>query len=211
MIHFPLCEAFFAAKLRAMKKIISTTEAPAAIGPYSQAVRAGSLVFCAGQVPLDPKTGQIVSEDIAEQTKRVLDSVTAILKAEQLTLANVVKTTVFLADFGDFQKMNEVYATYFTENPPARSTVGVSTLPKNARVEIEAIAFDDGGNGRRKDGERYVRLMNDDLLALFRQTGALLDGHFVLRSGLHSRQFFQCALLLQHTENRRRRLRTARR
>jgi 2-iminobutanoate/2-iminopropanoate deaminase len=125
-----------------MKKIISTTEAPAAIGPYSQAVRAGAFVFCAGQVPLDPKTGQIVSEDIAEQTKRVLDSVTAILKAESLTLADVVKTTVFLADFGDFQKMNEVYATYFTGNPPARSTVGVSTLPKNARVEIEAIAFD---------------------------------------------------------------------
>jgi 2-iminobutanoate/2-iminopropanoate deaminase len=132
-----------------MKKIISTNEAPAAIGPYSQAVRAGSLVFCAGQVPLDPKTGQIVSEDIVEQTKRVLDSVTAILKAEQLTMANVVKTTVFLADFGDFPKMNEVYATYFPENPPARSTVGVSTLPKNARVEIEAIAYDgESGGGR---------------------------------------------------------------
>src|SRR5256714_3939584 len=126
-----------------MKKIISTTDAPAAIGPYSQAVRAGSLLFCAGQVPLDPKTGEIVSEDIVEQTKRVLDSVTAILKAENLTLANVVKTTVFLADFGDFQKMNEVYATYFNENPPARSTVGASTQPKNARVEIEAISFDD--------------------------------------------------------------------
>ena len=126
-----------------MKKIISTAEAPAAIGPYSQAVRSGSFVFCAGQIPLDPKSGQIVSEDISEQTKRVLDNVTAILKAEGLTIANVVKTTVFLADFNDFQKMNEVYATYFTANPPARSTVGVSTLPKNARVEIEAIAFDD--------------------------------------------------------------------
>jgi 2-iminobutanoate/2-iminopropanoate deaminase len=135
-----------------MKKIISTTDAPAAIGPYSQAVRAGSLVFCAGQVPLDPKSGQIVSEDIQEQTKRVLDSVTAILKAEQLTLANVVKTTVFLSDFGDFQKMNEVYATYFSENPPARSTVGVSTLPKNAKVEIEAIAF----AGDANSGDRTV-------------------------------------------------------
>jgi 2-iminobutanoate/2-iminopropanoate deaminase len=124
-----------------MKKIISTTEAPAAIGPYSQAVRAGSFVFCAGQVPLDPQSGQIVSEEIAEQTRRVLDNVTAILKAEQLTLAHVVKTTVFLSDFGDFQKMNEVYSTYFKDNPPARSTVGVSTLPKNAKVEIEAIAF----------------------------------------------------------------------
>src|SRR5438874_3532731 len=142
--------ASFPAKLRGMKKIISTTEAPTAIGPYSQAVRAGSLVFCAGQVPLDPKTAQIVSENIAEQTRRVLDSVTAILKAEQLTLAHVVKTTVFLADFGDFQKMNEVYATYFKDNPPARSTVGVSTLPKNARVEIEAIAFDDANSAGGK-------------------------------------------------------------
>ena len=124
-----------------MKKIISTTEAPAAIGPYSQAVRVGSMIFCAGQIPLDPKSGQIVSEDVAEQTRRVLDNVTAILQAEQLTLAHVVKTTVFLADFGDFQKMNEVYATYFKDQPPARSTVGVSTLPKNARVEIEVIAF----------------------------------------------------------------------
>ena len=131
-----------------MKKIISTTEAPAAIGPYSQAVRAGSLIFCSGQVPLDPKSGQIVSEDIAEQTRRVLDNVTAILKSEQLTLAHVVKTTVFLADFGDFQKMNEVYATYFTDQPPARSTVGVSTLPKNARVEIEAIAIADESDPR---------------------------------------------------------------
>src|SRR3954454_23923429 len=133
-----------------MKKIISTAEAPAAIGPYSQGVRVGQFVFTSGQVPLDPKSGQIVSEDITAQTKRVLDSVTAILKAENLTLANVVKTTVFLADFGDFQKMNEVYATYFNENPPARSTVGVSTLPKNARVEIEAIAFDDGTEGGGK-------------------------------------------------------------
>jgi 2-iminobutanoate/2-iminopropanoate deaminase len=131
-----------------MKKIISTTEAPAAIGPYSQAVRVGSMIFCAGQVPLDPKSGQIVSEDIAEQTRRVLDNVAAILRSEQLTLAHVVKTTVFLADFGDFQKMNEVYATYFKDQPPARSTVGVSTLPKNARVEIEAIACADETDAR---------------------------------------------------------------
>jgi len=124
-----------------MKKIISTAEAPAAIGPYSQAVRVGSIIFCAGQVPLDPKTGQIVSEDIAEQTRRVLDNVTAILKSEQLTLAHVVKTTVFLVDFGDFQKMNEVYATYFTDQPPARSTVAVAGLPRAALVEIEAIAL----------------------------------------------------------------------
>ena len=131
-----------------MKKIIATTEAPAAIGPYSQAVRVGSMIFCAGQIPLDPKTGQIVSEDIAEQTHRVLDNVAAILKSEQLTLAHVVKTTVFLADFADFPRMNEVYATYFKEQPPARSTVGVSTLPKNARVEIEAIAVADESDAR---------------------------------------------------------------
>ena len=131
-----------------MKKIISTTEAPAAIGPYSQAVRAGSMIFCAGQVPLDPKTGQIVSEDVSEQTRRVLDNLSAVLKAEQLTMANIVKTTVFLADFGDFPKMNEVYATYFTNQPPARSTVEVSALPKNARVEIDAIAIADESDAR---------------------------------------------------------------
>ena len=131
-----------------MKKIISTSEAPAAIGPYSQAVRAGSMIFCAGQVPLDPKTGQIVSQDIAEQTRRVLENVAAILRSEQLTLEHVVKTTVFLADFGDFKKMNEVYATYFTNRPPARSTVGVSTLPKDARVEIEVIAIADESDAR---------------------------------------------------------------
>jgi len=131
-----------------MKKIISTTEAPAAIGPYSQAVRTGAMIFCAGQVPLDPKTGQIVSEDISEQTRRVLDNLMAVLKAEGLTMSNIVKTTVFLADFGDFPKMNEVYATYFTDQPPARSTVGVSTLPKNARVEIEAIAMADESDAR---------------------------------------------------------------
>ena len=131
-----------------MKKIISTTEAPAAIGPYSQAVRTGSMIFCAGQVPLDPKTGQIVSGDISEQTRRVLDNLMAVLKAEGLTMSNVVKTTVFLADFGDFPKMNEIYATYFTDQPPARSTVGVSTLPKNARVEIEAIAMADESDTR---------------------------------------------------------------
>src|SRR4029079_6995432 len=92
------------------------------------------------QIPLDPKTGEIVSQDIAEQTRRTLENITAILKAEGLTLDHVVKTTVFLADFQDFQRMNEVYATYFKNQPPARSTVGVSTLPRNARVEIEVIA-----------------------------------------------------------------------
>jgi len=124
-----------------MKKIISTNEAPAAVGPYSQAVRAGSMVFCAGQIPLDPKTAQIVSQDIGEQTRRVLDNITAVLKAEKLTFDHIVKTTIFLTDLGDFQTVNEIYATYFTQQPPARSTVQVSALPKGARVEIEAIAI----------------------------------------------------------------------
>ena len=126
-----------------MKKIISTNEAPAAIGPYSQAVRAGSIVFCAGQIPLDPKSGQIVSQDVAEQTRRVLDNLTAVLKSERLTLSDVVKTTVFVTDLADFQTINEIYAKYFSTQPPARSTVQVAALPKAARVEIEAIAVAD--------------------------------------------------------------------
>ena len=126
-----------------MKKIISTNEAPDAVGPYSQAVRAGSMVFCAGQIPLDPKSGQIVSQDVAEQTRRVLDNLTAVLKSERLTLANVVKTTVFVTDLADFQTINEIYAKYFSTQPPARSTVQVAALPKAARVEIEAIAVAD--------------------------------------------------------------------
>jgi 2-iminobutanoate/2-iminopropanoate deaminase len=123
-----------------MKKIISTPDAPAALGPYSQAVRAGSTVFCAGQIPLDPKTGEIVSGGIEVQTRRVLDNLTAVLKAEGLTFGDIVKTTIFLMDLGDFQKVNEVYGSYFKEAPPARSTVQVAALPKGARVEIEAIA-----------------------------------------------------------------------
>ena len=123
-----------------MKKIISTNEAPGAIGPYSQAVHTGSFVFCSGQIPLDPKSGQIVPGDIAAQTRRVLDNIGAVLRAEGLTFDNVVKTTVFLADLGDFQAMNEVYGSYFKQDHPARSTVQVSALPKGAKVEIEAIA-----------------------------------------------------------------------
>jgi 2-iminobutanoate/2-iminopropanoate deaminase len=133
-----------------MKKIISTTEAPAAVGPYSQAVRAGSTIYCAGQIPLDPKSGQIVSQDISEQTRRVLDNVTAILRAEGLTFENIVKTTIFLTDLADFQTVNEVYGSYFEKDPPARSTVQVAALPKGARVEIEVIAVaDDGGSSEK--------------------------------------------------------------
>ena len=123
-----------------MKKIISTNEAPAAIGPYSQAVRSGRFLFCSGQIPLDPKSGEIVSGDIAAQTRRVLDNIAAVLRAEKLTFDNVVKTTIFLTDLSDFQTVNEIYDSCFKQNPPARSTVQVSALPKNANVEIEVIA-----------------------------------------------------------------------
>ncbi len=127
-----------------MKKIISTSDAPAAIGPYSQAVRSGNLLFCSGQIPLDPKSGQIVTGDIAPQTRRVLDNIAALLKAEALTFDNVVKTTIFLTDLGDFQTVNEIYGSYFKQTPPARSTVQVSALPKGANVEIEVIAVANG-------------------------------------------------------------------
>jgi 2-iminobutanoate/2-iminopropanoate deaminase len=129
-----------------MKKIISTSEAPAALGPYSQAVRVGSTIYCAGQIPLDPKTGQIVTGGIEVQTRRVMDNVTAILRAEGLTCENIVKTTIFLADLGDFQTVNEVYGSYFKQAPPARSTVQVAALPKGAGVEIEAIAIAGDGS-----------------------------------------------------------------
>ena len=128
-----------------MKKIISTSDAPAAVGPYSQAVRVGSTIYCAGQIPLDPKTGQIVAGGIDLQTRRVLDHITAVLKAEGLTFENIAKTTIFLVDLADFQTMNEIYGSYFKQAPPARSTVQVAALPKGARVEIEAIAV--AGNG----------------------------------------------------------------
>jgi len=129
-----------------MKKIISTSDAPAALGPYSQAVRVGSTIYCAGQIPLDPKSGQIVAGGIEAQTRRVMDNITAILKAEGLTCDNVVKTTIFLADLGDFQSVNEIYGSYFKQAPPARSTVQVAALPKGARVEIETIAVADSGS-----------------------------------------------------------------
>jgi 2-iminobutanoate/2-iminopropanoate deaminase len=133
-----------------MKKIVSTKDAPAAVGPYSQAIRSGALLFCAGQIPLDPQTGQIVSDDISAQTKRVLENVSAVLRAENMNFNHVVKTTIFLTSMGDFQTVNEIYATYFRENPPARSTVEVSALPKGAKVEIEVIAMANDGNGTEK-------------------------------------------------------------
>ena len=128
-----------------MKKTLSTPDAPAAIGPYSQAIRSSNFIFCSGQIPLDPKSGQMVSEEIDAQTRRVLDNISALLKAEGLSLSDVVKTTIFLTDLGNFQTVNEIYGSYFSNQPPARSTVQVSALPKGAKVEIEVIAQADGG------------------------------------------------------------------
>lgn len=123
-----------------MKKAIATTQAPAAIGPYSQAIEAGGMVFVSGQIPVDPATGQFAQGGIQELTRQSLNNVKHILEEAGLTLDNVVKTTVFLADINDFAQMNEVYATFFGGIAPARSAVAVKDLPKGARVEIECIA-----------------------------------------------------------------------
>ena len=123
-----------------MKKVVSTDGAPKAIGPYSQGIDTGSLVFLSGQIPLDPATGQMVAGGIAEQTERVLQNLEAVLKASGLSMNHVVRTTVFLVDLGEFAAMNEVYARHFPKDHPARSTVQVAALPKGARVEIDAIA-----------------------------------------------------------------------
>ena len=124
-----------------MKEIISTENAPGAIGPYSQAIKTGNMVFCSGQIPIDVETGEFVSADVAEQTEQVLRNLSAVLEAAGTSLDNVVKTTVFLADMEDFAAMNEVYARFFSENKPARATVQAARLPKDARVEIECIAL----------------------------------------------------------------------
>src|SRR5215213_1582551 len=124
-----------------MRQRIQTENAPAAIGPYSQAIKAGGFVYVSGQVPIDPETGEFVAGGIAEQTERVLTNVAAVLEAAGSSLDRVVKTTVFLADMNEFTAMNEVYAKFFTEAPPARATVQAARLPRDARVEIEAIAL----------------------------------------------------------------------
>ena len=123
-----------------MKQVISTPKAPAAIGPYSQAIRVGNLVFTSGQIPIDPATGSFVEGGIKEQTRQSLSNVRAILEEAGLSMANVIKTTVFLADMADFAEMNAVYAEFFAEPFPARSAVAVKTLPKGALIEIEVVA-----------------------------------------------------------------------
>jgi len=124
----------------ATKVIIRPAKSPPAVGPYNHAVRVGDLLFCAGQIPIDPKDGHLVTGDIKAQTDRVLQNVKAILDDQKLTFANVVKSTVFMTNLADFAGMNEVYARYFTADFPARSTVQVAGLPKGAIVEIEVVA-----------------------------------------------------------------------
>jgi 2-iminobutanoate/2-iminopropanoate deaminase len=123
-----------------MKKIISTHEAPQAIGPYSQAVVFHGLAYLSGQIPLDPATGEVVDADIAIQTERVLDNLKSVLEASGSSLGQVLKTTVYLTDMREFSKMNEVYARYFPMNPPARATIQAARLPRDVRVEIDCIA-----------------------------------------------------------------------
>lgn len=124
-----------------MREVISTDRGPKAIGPYSQAIRANGFVFVSGQIPFDPATSQLIEGDIARQTERVLENLKGIVEAAGSSLERVVKTTVYLKDIADFTAMNEVYARYFPANPPARATVEVARLPRDARVEIELIAL----------------------------------------------------------------------
>ena len=123
------------------KKVIQTEKAPRAIGPYSQAIQAGSFLFLSGQIPLDPRTGELVEGDIRQQTKQVLENLKEVVESEKLEMKDVVKVTIFLKDIGNFNQVNEVYATYFPSSPPARSAVQVTKLPRDAEIEIEAIAL----------------------------------------------------------------------
>ncbi len=124
-----------------MLSAVSTGSAPKALGPYSQAIRAGQFLFVSGQVPIDPATGELVGGSIADQTRRALENVGAILQAGGASFQNVVRTTVYLADLSDFSSMNEVYATFFTPPQPARSTIQAARLPRDARIEVDVIAF----------------------------------------------------------------------
>jgi 2-iminobutanoate/2-iminopropanoate deaminase len=123
-----------------MSSVIATDNAPKAIGPYSQAIRAGDLLFLSGQIALDPATGQMVEGDVAAQTRRVMENLSAVLKSAGLSFANVVRTTIYLADLSDFAKVNDAYGAFLQEPFPARATVQVARLPRDARVEIDAVA-----------------------------------------------------------------------
>ena len=123
------------------KKVVQTKKAPKAIGPYSQAIQAGNFLFLSGQIPIDPKTGESVKGDIRQQARQVLENIKGVLESQKLGMENVVKVTIFLKDIGNFNQVNEVYSTYFASSPPARSTVGVAKLPRDADIEIEVIAL----------------------------------------------------------------------
>jgi 2-iminobutanoate/2-iminopropanoate deaminase len=124
-----------------MKKVIQTDKAPKAIGPYSQAIQAGNMIFLSGQIPIDPKTGELTGGDIRQQTQQVLENIKGLLESQRLGMEDVIKVTIFLKDIGNFNQVNEVYAAYFSSSPPARSTVEVAKLPRNVEIEIEAIAL----------------------------------------------------------------------
>ena len=123
------------------KKVIQTEKAPKAIGPYSQAIQAGNFIFLSGQIPLDPKTGELIKGDIGQQARQVLENIKGVLESQKLGMEDVVKVTIFLKDIGNFNEVNEVYATYFPSSPPARSTLEVAKIPRDAAIEIEAIAL----------------------------------------------------------------------
>src|SRR4030043_1899245 len=123
------------------KNVIQTDKVPKAIGPYSQAIQAGNFLFLSGQIPLDPKTGELIKGDIRKQTRQVLENIKEVLESQGLGMENVVKATLFLKELANFNQVNEVYATYFPSSPPARSTVEVAKLPRDADIEIEAIAL----------------------------------------------------------------------
>jgi len=127
--------------MKVEKKVIQTDKAPKAIGPYSQGVRARNFLFLSGQILLDPKTGELAKGDIGQQTKQVLENIKGVLESQKLGMEDVVKVTIFLKNIGDFNRVNEVYSTYFPSSPPARSTLEVAKLPRNAEIEIEAIAL----------------------------------------------------------------------
>ena len=139
---FPHAQGTTAGSSAAGKQVIATPNAPEAIGPYSQAIRAGNMVFLAGQIPIDPKSKQVMAAaSIEDQTRLVLDNLKAVLEADGLTMDHVVSTSVFMKDLNEFPKMNEVYATFFKTAPPARATVEVARLPRDVKIEISAIAF----------------------------------------------------------------------